>query len=205
MSIDVAAIRDLVACKEDQLPAVAVKHAVSDKVAGYVRRHYTRKVTDRCVQCDRFLHKGKCGHCKTSGEPALELLQELQPTVVLIRTRCATCDREMSFRVGHILKVTKQHGFFRPPKECPKCKAKKAKAKAKKTQQPKTKPATKKRKKAAKKEEAKTKKPVTKKTAKKKKLTKVTVKKETPVVGTSNRDCLRHRPFMALKDLKIEI
>jgi hypothetical protein len=132
MSIDVVATRDLVACKESQLLKIADKHGVSERVAGYVRRHWTRRVTNKCVHCDTILHKTKkCPKCHKPVESPLDLLQGLPSKVVLIRTSCATCNREMSFRAGHILKVTQQHGFFRPPLDCPRCKAKKLKLKEK--------------------------------------------------------------------------
>lgn len=132
MAIDVVATRDLVSCKDSQILKMADKHGVSERVAGYVRRHWTRRVTNKCVHCDTVLHKTKrCPKCHKAVESPLELLQGLPTKVVLIRTRCATCDREMSFRVGHILKVTKKHGFFRPPLDCPHCKAKKLRLKEK--------------------------------------------------------------------------
>ena len=185
MSIDVLATCDLVSCKESQVLAVAQKHKVPSSVASVVRTHYTRRVTDRCVQCGRFLDEGKCHHCNLSAMPAFELLQELKPKAILIRTKCATCDRMMSFRAGHILKVTKEHGFFRPPKECPRCKAKKEASKGMK--------------------KAKSKKKVVKKrpSKSKSKTSRKPVKKPVAPKPKTSTD-LRHNPFMALKGLKIE-
>lgn len=86
-------------------------------------------------------------------DQTLSVLQELQPTDVLLRRECSQCKKTINFKVEHILKCFLKKGGFYPSKLCWTCKKKKQissqskappKAPASKKKPPKKKPMKKK-------------------------------------------------------------
>jgi transcription elongation factor Elf1 len=120
-------IRKLVACPETQLSKVAKENKVNPAIATVIRDHWICRVKGICARCGRHLSSDRCENCGTVAISSITLLEVLGPTTVLVRMRCRTCNKSMTYLVKDVLQMVKRYGSFRPNSECPQCKREKTK------------------------------------------------------------------------------
>lgn len=180
MKPNVAAIRDLVSCKSEEMKEVATRHKIELHPAAVIRDHWTRRLSGLCVRCELLVKGKKCPRCGTVVEETISLLEKIKPGTPLLRRQCTKCEKTFSHNAGYVLELTKKYGSFIPSKLCRDCKTgagsqKKVKSKKRRTSK-----------------------------KSKGKIVKKKVLADTTLYAGDLPHGLRQTPFMLLKSLKLQ-
>jgi len=127
-------IQEIISSSKSSLKTVAKKHKLGPDTALALRQHWTRVLFGKCVDCKASMKNGECPNGHSQGEqdnPAVTLLQQLNPKADLIVTICSSCKTKIPHSAEYVLRMVKTYGGVRPFQKCRKCKDKMAAAKQK--------------------------------------------------------------------------